>query len=194
MTVSSLSRRAKKALSVEGQISALQCEALFELAARVSSGCIVEIGSFRGRSAVALGLGSLANGRVPVYAIDPHESFTGALGATFGPQDRTAFFKNVLRTGVTEVVRLINLPAEAVSKGWEQPIALLWIDGDHRYEAVKNDFGCWEPFVVAGGMIAFDDSINRSIGPWRVIEEAVSSNRFRVVQRVGPMTVLEKQR
>ena len=194
MTVSSLSRPIKKALSVEGQISALQCEVLFELASQVSSGCIVEIGSFRGRSAVALGLGSLANGRAPVYAIDPHEPFTGILGATFGPQDRTAFFKNMLRTGVSEVVRLINLPAETVSKGWDKPIALLWIDGDHRYEAVKKDFECWEPFVVAGGMIAFDDSINRSIGPWRVIEEAVSSNRFRTVQQAGQMTVLEKRR
>lgn len=194
MTVSSLRRRAKKALSVEGHISALQCQVLAELAARVSAGCIVEIGSFRGRSTVALGLGSLANGRVAVYAIDPHESFTGALGATFGPQDRTAFFKNMLRTGVSEVVRLINLPAAAVSKGWERPIALLWIDGDHRYEAVKQDFECWEPFVMAGGLIAFDDSTNRSIGPWRVIEEAVASSRFREVRRVGPMTVLEKRR
>ena len=183
----------KTVFGIEGQISKQECELLFELASQVTSGCIVEIGSFRGRSTVALGLGSLSKGGVPVYAIDPHESFTGVLGHRFGPQDRTAFFQNILRAGVSEVVRLVNLPSAAAARTWDQPISLLWIDGDHRYEAVRQDVHGWEPFLVIGGMVAFDDSIKPELGPFQVIGELLRSGRFVRVRQVGPATVLQKR-
>jgi len=182
----------KKIFSVEGQISYSECSLLFNLASRISSGCIVEIGSYRGRSTVALASGSMTGSRVAVYAIEPHESFTGALGGVFGPQDRKEFFKNVLRTGVGEIVRLVNLPSKVVSKGWDKEIALLWIDGDHKYEAVRRDFDCWEPFVVKGGIIAFHDSKDPELGPSKVIDEAISSRKFKQICQIDETTVLEK--
>lgn len=36
-------------------------------------------------------------------------------------------------------------------------IHLLFIDGDHRYQAVKGDIEGWAPKVVPGGVIAFHD-------------------------------------
>ena len=141
---------------------------------------------------MALALGSLANGGVPVYAIDPHEPFKGICGGDFGPKDRIAFFKNVLRTDVGEVVRLVNLSSEVISKGWSREVALLWIDGDHRYEAARRDFECWEPFVVKGGLIGFHDSINPGLGPGKVIAEAMPSGKFDKVMQVDLTTVLRK--
>ena len=182
----------RKILSVEGKITPSECSLLFELASQVSSGCIIDIGSYRGRSTVALALGSLANGGVPVYAIDPHEPFKGICGGDFGPKDRIAFFKNVLRTDVGEVVRLVNLSSEVISKGWSREVALLWIDGDHRYEAARRDFECWEPFVVKGGLIGFHDSINPGLGPGKVIAEAMPSGKFDKIMQVDLTTVLRK--
>jgi predicted O-methyltransferase YrrM len=183
----------RKALRVEGAISAAECALLFRLASEVSKGVIVEIGSWRGRSTVALALGALENGKVPVFAIDPHEEFVGVLGGKFGPADRMHFFKNILYAEVWEVVRLIELDARLVSKAWNNPIGLLWIDGDHRYEAVKADFQCWEPFVLENGVIAFHDSIDPNLGPFKVIEEAVSSGRYEVTERADKITVLKKK-
>ena len=34
-------------------------------------------------------------------------------------------------------------------------IDVLFIDGDHRYEGVKQDFLCYKPFVKEGGLILF---------------------------------------
>lgn len=182
----------RKIMSAEGHISSFECLLLFELASRVSSGCIVEIGSYRGRSTIALALASLRNSKVPIYAIDPHEAFKGVLGGDFGPNDRIQFFKNILRTGVGQIVHLVNLSSEAVSKGWDKEIALLWIDGDHRYESVKRDFDCYEPFVQKGGLIVFHDSIDPDLGPSKVISIALSSGGFKLIRQVGLTTVLEK--
>lgn len=188
----SVPKHLKNVLSVEGQISPSECLLLFDLASQVSLGCIVEIGSYRGRSTVALASGSLANNRVPIYAIEPHEPFKGITGADFGPKDRVEFFRNILRTRVGEIVHLVNLRSEVVSKCWNKQISLLWIDGDHRYPAVKRDFDCWEPFVVKNGLIAFHDSTNPNLGPSRVIADVISSRRFKWIRQVNTTTVLKK--
>lgn len=184
----------RKILSVEGSVSREEAQLLFELAKKVSGGCIVEVGSYRGRTTVALALGSQYGRNVPVYAIEPHEVFTGVLGGKFGPRDRTEFFKNIIRTRCTETVRLINTSTEVVSKGWDKPIGLLWIDGDHRYEAVKRDFECWEQYLLTKGLVAFHDSLDENLGPAKVIEEAMLSGRYQKLHQVGLTTVLQKVR
>lgn len=42
-------------------------------------------------------------------------------------------------------------------KKFNLPIHLLFIDGDHHYEAVKRDIEGWAPKVVQGGVVAFHD-------------------------------------
>lgn len=182
----------RKILSIEGQISPAECELLYELAGDVSSGCIVEIGSYRGRSTAALALGSQTHHHVPVYAIEPHEAFTGVMGGDFGPKDRAAFFKNMLRVKITQTVRLVNLSSEVLRTGWDKQIALLWIDGDHSYQAVKRDFQCWEPFLTKGALLALHDSINPSLGATQLIAEVLATGSFKKVRQVGVTTVLQK--
>src|SRR5215831_7205885 len=164
--------------ATEGAISLVECDLLYGLAAQITAGCIVEVGSYRGRSTVALALGSMAGARVPVYAIEPHERFTGVLGGQFEPSDRTEFFKNMIRAEVAEIVRLVNLSSEVVTAGWSAPVGMLWIDGDHRYPAVKRDFDCWAPFLIPQAIVAFHASLDPNLGPARVIAEAVRLHRF----------------
>jgi predicted O-methyltransferase YrrM len=158
---------------------------LTRLASAVDDGCIVEVGSFRGMSTIALAKGA----RVPVYAIEPHEEFTGVLGGTFGPADRRAFFENLLQAGVVEQVRLVNLSSEVVAPGWQLPVGLLWIDGDHRYEAVRRDFECWEPHLR--GLVAFHDAIQPKLGPAQLIAELLESG-FELVEHVQGTKVLRR--
>jgi hypothetical protein len=160
---------------------------LTRLASEVAEGCIVEIGSYRGMSTIALAKGA----RVPVYAIEPHEHFQGVLGGMFGPADRRAFFENLLRAGVVEQVRLVNLSSEIVAPGWQLPVGLLWIDGDHRYEAVRRDFECWEPYL--SGKVAFHDAIQPTLGPFQLIEELLDDG-FELVEHVQGTKVLRRYR
>jgi len=184
----------KKILSIEGSTSPSECSLLYNLASQVSTGCIVEIGTHQGRATAALAQGSIDNNKIPIYTIDPHDNFEGVLGGKYGPMDKIAFFKNVLRVGIGEVVHLINLVAEDVAKGWKKDISLLFIDGDHRYSVVKQDFLLWEPFVVRGGLIVFHDSRDPKIGPAKVIRESTSLNKYSVINIFDTITVLKKHK
>jgi hypothetical protein len=182
----------RRIMSVQGALTQNEVELLFELASKVSEGCIIEVGSYRGRSTVALALGTQGGSQLPVYAIEPHETFTGLLGGRFGPWDRVEFFKNMLRTQCAETVRLVNVSSEVISKGWHQPISLLWIDGDHSYEGTRRDFDCWAKFVIPTGLIAFHDSLDENLGPKKVIDEVLSSQEYQKLSQVDLITVLEK--
>jgi Methyltransferase domain len=177
--------RFRKQRQVEGMIGDLEQELLTRLAGEVDEGCIVEVGSWRGMSTIALAHGA----RVPVYAIEPHEEFTGVLGGMFGPDDRRAFFENLLQAGVVEKVRLVNLSSEVVAPAWQLPVGLLWIDGDHRYEGVKRDFECWAPHLR--GKVAFHDAIQEKLGPFRLIEELLADG-YELVEHVQGTKVLRR--
>jgi predicted O-methyltransferase YrrM len=177
-------------MCVQGSVSEAEAGELMRLASEVPpDACIVEVGSHRGRSTAALALG--ANG-APVYAIEPHELFEGMYGATFGPEDRRAFFENMLRVGVVEDVRLVNLSSEVVSKGWTRPIGLLWIDGDHTVEGVWRDFRAWEPHLQPGGMVAFHDALDPAGGPAQVIESLLADS-FEHVATADRLVALRRQ-
>lgn len=177
----------------EGMISFEAATLLYDLAKRVKEGCIVEVGSYRGRSAVALGRGSLDGHRVPVFAIEPHEEFTGVLGGKFGSADRGAFYQAMLDTSCYHVVRLINLGSTMVAPNWNRKVSLLWIDGDHSYKGVKTDFESWLPHLSASAMIIFDDAKNPNLGPSQLIKELIDGGDFVEKERVGKVAVLVRR-
>jgi hypothetical protein len=173
-----------------GMIDLGEAEFLHELATEVSDGVIVEVGSYRGRSAVALAAGVADAGRrTPIFAIDPHEEFVGALGGNFGALDRAAFYRTMLRSRAWRHVRLINLSSEVVTPGWDRPVGLLWLDGDHTYEGVRRDFRCWRPYLIPGAAVAFDDSTNRKLGPAQLIDELTDDGVLSAGRVVGKITV-----
>jgi hypothetical protein len=174
----------------EGMTSVAEATLLYELALEVRQGCIVEVGAYRGRSTVALGRGSLDGHRVPVFTIEPHQTFTGVLGGRFGPADAGAFYRAILETGCYHVVRLVSLSSEQVTAAWSWPVALLWIDGDHRYEGVGRDFDSWRPHLVPGARVVFDDADDPTIGPHRLIAELLGTGAYETIRTFGKITVL----
>ena len=174
----------------EGMTSLAESKRLYELAREARGGCIVEVGAYRGRSTVALGRGSLDGDRVPVFTIEPHQTFTGVLGGRFGPADAGAFHRAMLETGCYHVVRLVSLSSEQVVQGWRLPVALLWIDGDHRYDGVRRDFESWRPYLVKGAIVVFDDASDPAIGPHRLIAELLATGGYEKVEEFGKMTLL----
>lgn len=176
----------------EGMINFAEFELLYNLAKKVAAGtCIVEVGSYRGRSAVALGRGSLDGSKVPVYAIEPHEQSIGVLRESqYGPPDRGAFYKAMLDTSCYHVIRLVNLRSELVVAKWAEKVSLLWIDAHHTIEAVRSDFDCWAPHLTQNAIVAFDDSSRP--GPAAVIQQLLIDG-FRQTSKVGKVTVLGRE-
>jgi predicted O-methyltransferase YrrM len=177
----------------EGLTSLHEAAMLYDLARKVSDGCIVEVGSYRGRSSVALGLGSLSGHKVDVFAIEPHEPFTSLGGGRhFGPEDRAAFFRAMTRTGAYQVVHLVNLPSTQAAAGWSRPIGMVFIDGDHSYDAVKSDLDSWEPHVVSGGIVVLDDVTEPDGGPYLAIERALRPAGYQPLRDVGKVAAFRK--
>ena len=146
-------------------------------------GVIVEIGSFKGKSAVMLGSSREHYGFGPIVAIDPAQL----------PQRRTgrASIRSRAQPPTTSSSRTLN-PLESrsyievhrafstdVAKTWNRPIRLLWIDGDHSYPGAKADFDGFMPALVPGGFVAMHDALHEFAGPIRVfVEDILRSNRF----------------
>ncbi|MCG6873118.1 MAG: class I SAM-dependent methyltransferase [Gammaproteobacteria bacterium] len=173
----------------EGLVHPDECLMLMRFAAQ-STGPIVEIGSYRGRSTIALARGSRHGAGNLVFAIDPHAAFTGVLGKTFGPADRVAFMRNLLRAKVAEQVSLVNLDSRAAARGWDASIGLLFIDGDHAYPRVRADFDAWSPFLTEQSMVCLDDSTVPGVGPEQLVDELLESG-WRELQRTGKITALQ---
>lgn len=173
---------------IDGQVSENELFALYSMAKEVEKGeCIIEIGSYRGKSTLALALGSQKSNYCSVFSIDPHANFVGVSGWSFGPADLSIKYKNISSMEVGELVFCICLKSDQVSNTWEQPIGLLWIDGDHSYEAVKNDFFGFKPFLTQKSKIAFHDSHMEGVN--KCIIELVSQGHISISRKVDLITI-----
>jgi hypothetical protein len=85
---------------------------------------------------------------------------------------------------------------------WKQnniaKIDYIFIDGDHQYDAVKQDFEDWYPLVKEGGIISIHDSAcNRGgpiywPGPSKLADELINDSRLEYVETRHTMTVFKK--
>ena len=182
--------------SVPGWCSGPDARLLFAFAHHgPGHGAIVEIGSAWGRSTVFLARGSKLAKREKVFSIDPHtgDPFFICGKKPQGPKlenseykvdDGTEFnsysgFLRTIRHFQIEdwVIPLVMTSNEATKKTEIGPIRLLFIDGMHTYEAVKDDINNWVPRVISGGVIVFDDYDNftSGVGVKRAVDELLTS-------------------
>jgi predicted O-methyltransferase YrrM len=178
---------------VEGWLTVEEGELLYQLArACTDRGVIVEIGSFKGKSTIWLAKGSLAGAGATVVAIDPH---TGSAEHQRGGRPvwtYEEFLANLRRAEVGEVVTPLVATSADAAERLDQPVEMLFIDGDHRYEMVRQDFDLWFPKLLEGGYLLMHDTI-RWEGPRRVARESIyRSQCFRRVGFVHSITFGQK--
>lgn len=63
-----------------------------------------------------------------------------------------------------EAYNIIPIVASSYDLTWELEVNALFIDGDHFYEGVKNDWDKFSPFVKKGGAVMFHDYSDNQ--PW----------------------------
>ena len=126
---------------IEGWMNKADLLWLFRIAKEMES--VVEIGSWKGRSTHALLLGC----KGIVYAVDHFLGDTGIQMDVSAKSELknayTDFVKNVGDFKNLKIFKMDN--AEAVKHFEDNSIDLIFIDGDHSYEAVLADIKRWLP-------------------------------------------------
>lgn len=118
---------------------------------------IVEIGAFTGATTVLLhqALQHLGNDSAAVLSIDPFEASTNKWGNPRGSY--RPFRRRITAAGAGHrCFALVGFSQDA-HRAVPAGLALLVIDGDHRYEAVRTDLDRYTSKVRAGGVVFVDD-------------------------------------
>ncbi len=164
---------------------------LQKYAAKATLG-IVEIGILDGGTTKEIA--QAAN--VPIYGIDPlipdsmNKKLIGSedkimRNLSFYPQ--FIFFKDF---------------SYNLAKDWTHPFDFIFIDGDHTYEAVKQDLEDWLPLIKENGYIGFHDSAPVTIageivfegwpGCVQFVEELKKDNRLKFIEVGDSLSVFQK--
>jgi predicted O-methyltransferase YrrM len=161
-----------------------QARRLFAAAAAVApGGRVVEIGSFRGRSAIVL-----ASAGADVVCVDPHAgSDRGpreiAADAGRGDADLEAFRANLARAGVAARVRHVRAFSDAALGEVPGPVDVLFVDGAHRIVPARADIRRWGDRVRPGGRMLVHDAWS-SIGvTLALLTTTLPGRRWRYVGR-----------
>lgn len=183
---------------------------LFELGLEACAiGPCLEIGSFCGKSTVYLGTACKMKGRT-LFTIDHHrgneEQQPGQLyfdaellGASTGMLDSFPHLRDTIQKAELEdVVVPMVTTSQVASCDWATPLALVFIDGGHSYEAVLTDYQCWYPHLLPGGYLAFHDIYpDPSKGgqaPYQVYKQALASGLFEELPMTDSLGVLRRHR
>jgi predicted O-methyltransferase YrrM len=140
-----------------------------------------------------------------LYCIDPFngdadEVDRAMYGREMRKMNRTlkeTFLDNMKTHGVLDVVRPMEGYSFEFAADFKEPIDLLFIDGNHDYEAVLQDYEQWSPLLKPGGTIAFHDVVLGDnpdpVGPGMVIKEHIFDNpRWTNVKLVDALLVAQK--
>lgn len=179
-----LGARLDPAAAPEGRLDPREEACLYVLARRAGPlGNVVEIGSLTGRSTWFLARGLEDSGSAHrVVAIDPH--LEGS---------REAFHANIERTGVAARVEpRVAFSHDVSEAGFDEPVGLVWIDGDHSYEGVRTDFVDWFPRLAVGGWVAFHDTVGAFPGTTRLVREVLARPDVARVGLVGTIVFAQK--
>lgn len=158
------------------------CFLMLAAAGAPREGTVLEIGSYKGRSTVALASIVRQYGLGRVVAVDPHTSPSStdpdlrAQGKTTSWDD---FVGNLERAGVRDTVEAHRELSGDLARRWHEPLRLLWIDGDHTYEGARADLDLYRPFLVDGAIVAMHDVLGTWEGSLRVfVEHVLGSDDF----------------
>jgi len=140
---------------------------LYKLALQVPRGSsIVEIGSYLGASSCFLAAAAVER-RSNLFCVDTWQNDAMTEGRRDTYQE---FLSNTQR--YRHVISPIRQRSEDAATEFSRVISFLFVDADHKYDAVVSDLRCWLPKLCSGAWLVLHDW-GWAIGVQRAIEELV---------------------
>jgi hypothetical protein len=155
--------------SIDGWLSVDEAIALYELSRGLphEQPLAVEIGSWQGKSSVCLATGLRGKWKPRLCCIDPFDASRRRreLGRLYGARaERLGSGICAARSSPT-CAKSACSTSSTCKQGrshdqaqlWQEPIDLLFLDGDHSYDSVRQDFEDWAPAGAPGGFLCLHD-------------------------------------
>lgn len=169
----------KKIDKIDGYLSPGQEFFLLEKAFGLNwNATIVEIGSYKGKSTVCLGLGTLYSNK-KIYAIDTFKGgkdfFNFKDNKPYKSGFLSIFKKNIIKLGISKHVQYLVGRSDEIGRHWNRSIDFLFIDASHLYKDVLTDYKLYAPHVKKGGIIIFHDVVTEFPGVLRAWKKLKTS-------------------
>ena len=152
----------------------------------LSSGSIIEIGSYLSYSSVIMASAFQKNENRKLYAIDPFER---EIGWSNGSSDDWIYKKYSQLQFATELVEKSGLKNNIVFvKGYSNDVisyfdqindvGMIFIDGNHSYDGCKSDLNLYSPLLLSGGYLLMHDyNCPQHNGVMKATEEFLLENK-----------------
>lgn len=182
---------------VPGWLTDAQAGRLWTRAAALPpAGTVVEIGSYRGRSAILLA--HAAPPDATIVAIDPHSGndrgprqFRGT--SEEGDADFRAFRRNIERAGVAHRVEYVRTPSRDAHGAVDGTVDLLYVDGSHRFRDARDDISGWGGRVRRGGIVLIHDCFSSVGVTLALVRLLYFGGEFRYIGRTGTLGEYERR-
>jgi predicted O-methyltransferase YrrM len=183
---------------IDGFLTRREAIALYKFANKLpSNSTVVEIGTWKGKSAFCLAKGLFSG---TIYVIDPFDGtvedgneqlFKEKKGKVpLIDQFKTTMEKQKL---FDKFILFKGLSSQFV--GQVKDINLLFIDGDHSIKWCKHDFTEYAPYLIRGGYLILHDydSSRKELGPTWVVENLIiSSSKYKFIERTDSLWIAQK--
>ena len=172
-----------------------QAAYLFGLTRQMKARKVIEIGRYKGGATLVIA--AAMNGAGEFWSID-----IGAKEVRLFPGKSSQSFDEQL----ADLCKRFDLEVNIIvgdSRTIEidtGEVDLVFIDGDHSYDGVKNDFERFGKRVRVGGAVLFDDAFDEGIFKThsdtvgRLVQEIIAQGEFKLVKSVNRLAHLERVR
>lgn len=154
------------AFGIPGWLTPNEGLSLASLACAVRPGdCVVEIGSWKGRSTAVFGL-ACKGMDIPVVAVDHFLGSPSERGSTHAEAASSSdgiypeWERNMMRLGlIPDPVQVLRGDLAGFGDVPLPPVGLLFIDCDHGKEETLRAYRAWAPRLAPGAVVAFHDMV-----------------------------------
>lgn len=119
------------------------------------SGCVVELGTFRGGTTELFA--EIVPYNISVWTIDIYKIHNDWV-RDLGDYNAVTIYKNYFEGKYSNVFFIVG-DSLNVGRHWSKPIELLFLDADHGRDITKQNFIEWDRNIVSGGYAIFHDNV-----------------------------------
>lgn len=181
----------KDFLLIDGWLNIAEACALYKTVKKIKNKNIkiCEIGSWMGRSSYVLARAIEDKAKSEVICIDPFngdgdsgskKEYGRIIKSDSQKQGlKEMFIENMKKYKIINKIRIIEGYSNDIVQDFKHKIDLLFIDGNHDYKSVLEDYLKWSPLIRKNGYIAFHDvGASHTYGPKQVVERYVVHNEM----------------